>query len=146
MRRRREPDFCSSTVVRGSGFLRVRLEKGVSTTPGGEKLRDTGHVPLLRRLGLPFCYGRYCVVLDDREDRLGDVLVVQSTPAPRERCRRAFAHETEVNVPERLGYERLCALILVDDEPECRKLTRACRTRESVPARESTARIETDRS
>lgn len=88
--------------------------------------------PFLRRLGLPLGDGRDRVVLDDRVEGLGDVVVVEPSSAPTERRGRLLAHEADVDEPERLGDERLHALVLVDDEAEGRELARTCARTESA--------------
>lgn len=102
----------------------------MSSQPGQLHLRSTRyHSPLLRRLGLLRDNCRLGIVLAQAEEDLDDVLVEETTSAPGEGSQRLLSLESDVDRPERLGYEGLNALILIDYESERRELAGACRER-----------------
>jgi hypothetical protein len=125
---RREPAFCSSTVVSGSGFLWHTVV--VISDRREERGREADR-PLLGRLVL------------DAEDlglRVLDALLVeddarlkveQVIARPLEDDLVVVAFLRDVDEPERLADEGLDLEVAGDDEAERRELARACQRRSS---------------
>jgi hypothetical protein len=124
--RSRDPDCCSSTVVRGNGFLRYHQPCAPATSI------QTVDAPLCRRLRLHLDHRRQrfshtLLVQDDRRIHIKQVVppppkLHRPCPATALWLILVLPFNGYVDIPERFGDEGLDAVILIDDEAEGGKL------------------------
>jgi hypothetical protein len=117
-----DPDFCSSTVVNGSGFLQVQVHQRVALIPS-----TASDLPFLRRFSLhvsDLSHGRLDAHLVKHHCNLE---IKQVSTRPFELDVVVVPLESNRDVPERLGHKVLHPKMLIADESERRILAGPCK-------------------
>lgn len=124
-----------SSVARRSSVAEVSCDQACCQLTPASQVPLNPYSPLLSRLSLLLSHRRFLSFLYELKDHLDHVLIKQPPSTPGETCRSSIflGLDGKVDRPERLWYERLHSIVLLDDEAERRELTRTWRSESGQP-------------